>query len=217
MRETDLRGKVQQVRQKYDRLSSFYDQRWPSYIQTSLQRLVRAVRLEGSEKILNIACGTGALEALLVKRYKNLSITGVDISEGMLAVARSKLKMYPQVFFTRADAVTLPFGDETFDLAVCASALHYFEDPLALMKEIKRVVKKGGSVVMMDWSRDYLVCRLRDLAHRIRDPAHRRCYSQKELRHLFEVSNFRVTFEQKFRIGLFWGMMITGATRINES
>ena len=203
------------VRQKYDRLSGVYDRRWRSYVQSSLHYLLRAIPLEGSETVLDVACGTGAFETLLMERHEKLRVVGVDVSEKMLSVARSKLETHPRVFLTRASALVLPFRDESFDLAVCTSALHYFEDPLKFLKEVKRVVKKSGRVVIMDWCGDDLVTRLRDWVHRIRDLAHHRCCSQKELRHFLGISGWRVVSEKKFRTGFLWHMMLTESVKMD--
>ncbi len=113
------------VSEQYDRLAQIYDRRWHSYILNSLIFLKDYMELSGDEVILDIACGTGELERILVNNYPNLNITGVDISEKMLDVAKSKFPNSQKIEFLKASANSLPFPDSSFDMIVSASALHY--------------------------------------------------------------------------------------------
>ncbi|MBI4395120.1 MAG: class I SAM-dependent methyltransferase [Candidatus Omnitrophica bacterium] len=172
------------------------------------------MNVRGTERILDIACGTGTLEQLLVKDHPNQQISGIDISEKMLAVAKRKLAAYPNVTFFKANASQIPFPEEHFDLAVCANSFHFFDDPARSLMEMKRVLKPNGRVIILDWCRDYLICRFCDLCLKLFDPAHKQCYSQDELRRFLSEIGFQIIKEKKLRINLIWGMMITGA--INE-
>jgi len=201
------------VRKQYNRIAEAYDRRWRGYVLSTLHCVEKWMRVQGSERILDVACGTGALEKLLVARYPAQKIVGVDISENMLSVAREKLQAYPQVIFQQASASKLPFEDASFDLVVCASSFHCFDDPQASLSEFYRVLKSPGRIILLDWCRDYLLCRLYHVFFKALDPAYRRCYLQKELRELLESSNFRVTSEQKFRVKIVWGMMIFEAIK----
>jgi len=198
------------VAAQYDRLAQIYDRRWHNYIEDTLSYLMAYLRsnpnyLSGSERVLDIACGTGELEKLLLNVYPELKIVGVDISENMLEIARSKL---PNLEFINTSAIALPFASFSFDVVITASAFHYFDRPELALKEIHRVLKPNGKLIIMDWCRDYWTCKALDLFLKIFDPAHKSCYTQKELQSFLTVSKFNVLNSQKAKLGFFWGITI---------
>ena len=205
--------KENKVKAQYDRMAQRYDQRWLGYLESTLGFLERKLILEGHEKILDVACGTGALEKLLVARHPTFDIVGIDISEKMLVVAREKLKEYPNVIFKIGRASEIPFPAERFDFVVCASSLHYFDDPEKSLSEIYRVLIPGGKAIILDWCRDYFICRICDLLLKVLDPAYQQCYNQEELRRFLEQAGFRVLSEQRLRLQLVWGMMFAEAMK----
>jgi len=205
--------KEHKVKAQYDNMATIYDRRWEKYVSSTLGFLEKWIQVKGHENVLDIACGTGALEELLVSRYPALNITGIDISERMLSVARLKLKRYPKAVFQKGRASELPFPDEHFDLVVCASAFHFFDHPEKSLSEMRRVLKTDGKVIILDWCHDYVTCRICDALLKVFDPAHKRCYCQKELRRFLEQAYFRVRAEQRFRFRLVWGMMVAEAIK----
>ncbi|OIO38213.1 MAG: methyltransferase type 11 [Candidatus Omnitrophica bacterium CG1_02_49_16] len=208
---TEPLRKENRVREQYDDLAVKYDSRWQGYISSTLGYLHKWLDLKGTEKVLDVACGTGALEQLLVRSHPGQSISGIDISEKMLSIARHKLSAYPRVAFFKASASAISFPKETFDVVVCANAFHYFENPLACLIEMKRVLKRGGRIVILDWCRDYLICRLCDLFLKAFDPAYRRCYTQRELNTFLIEAKLRILRAQKFGTSSIWGMMVADA------
>jgi ubiquinone/menaquinone biosynthesis C-methylase UbiE len=199
---------------EYDRLSADYDRRWQRYVATTTGFLAAWLKLDGSETVLNVACGTGALEQLLLGRHPDQKIEGVDLSEGMLERARRKLARFPNAAFRKADAAKLPFQESVFDVVICANAFHYFEDPLRALRETSRVLKPGGRVVLMDWCRDYFFCRFYDFLIKFQNPSHHRCYGLRECSRLLGEAGLRPDSALKFRVGWFWGMMIAQAFRL---
>ncbi len=200
-----------QVRQQYDSLASIYDQRWNWYVTNTLSFLKTWVNLSASDQVLDIACGTGEFERLVLNENPTQQIVGVDISEEMLAIAHQKLHNFSNVSFQRGSASALPFPDQSFDVVVSASAFHYFDAPLVVMTEIKRVLKPSGKVVILDWCRDFLFCRTLNIALKWIDPAHQQCYTQRELHNFFISSGFNIDASRKIRFGLFWGLMAATA------
>jgi len=196
------------VKNTYNKLAHNYEHRWHDYVWTTLRYLSGRVDFKGTEAVLDVGCGTGVLEELLLKRWPGLSITGVDISEEMLTVAGEKQKLSPSLAFLQANASDLPFESERFDTVVCANCFHYFDQPGQTLVEMKRVLKKGGRLVLLDWCRDYLVCRICDVVLKMLDPAHKECYSLAQAEKLFTESGMKVSEKAKFRFGLIWGLMV---------
>ncbi|MGF1992263.1 MAG: class I SAM-dependent methyltransferase [Nostoc sp. ZfuVER08] len=196
------------VRKQYNNLAVIYDRRWKKYIDRTLSSLKTWAEISPLDTVLDIGCGTGELERLLLTDYPNLKIVGVDISEQMLAIAENKCSGYPQVSFQVASSSALPFPNNSFDVIVSASAFHYFSEPLAALIEMKRVLKPNGKVVILDWCKDYLFCQILDIILKIFDPAHQQCYTQDELHHFLSCANFVVSRGTKVRLGIFWGLML---------
>lgn len=104
----------------------------------------RALRgIQGN--VLDVACGTGDMAVSLVER--GCTVTGVDISEEMLAIARQKA---PMVTFMIADAEHLPFPDASFDAVTCAFGVRNFVHLEQGLNEILRVLKPGGQLVILE-------------------------------------------------------------------
>lgn len=127
------------VRQQYDKLAAIYDQRWNSYVANTLSFLKDWAQISPSTTVLDVACGTGEFERLLLTENPTQCIIGVDISEKMLLVAQQKLQAYPHVSFYNASASTLPFENNSFDVVVSANSFHYFDDPNAALVEMKQI------------------------------------------------------------------------------
>lgn len=122
----------------YDRLNRLMtlglDRRWR-------KRALRGVQ----DNVLDVACGTGDMAVSLVER--GCTVTGVDISEEMLAIARQKA---PMVTFMIADAEHLPFPDASFDAVTCAFGVRNFVHLEQGLNEMLRVLKPGGQLVILE-------------------------------------------------------------------
>lgn len=106
--------------------------------------------------VLEIAAGTGVVTRQLRDALpKNASLTAIDISDSMMDVARAKFLPHEQVTFQVADAVALPFEDETFDAVVCQFGVMFF-DRDAAFRETHRTLRHGGKYLFSVWdSRRY--------------------------------------------------------------
>jgi ubiquinone/menaquinone biosynthesis C-methylase UbiE len=164
------------------------------------------MRLEGDERILDIACGTGALERLLLTRWPSLHIVGTDLSPGMLRQAAAK-KEDADASWVLAEAARLPFADGSFDYAVCANSFHYFRRPLTALQEAHRVLRPQGRLVLIDWCDDYLSCKLCSMWLRRTDPAFCRTYTRRACATWLEQAGFDILQSEHFRVRWIWGMM----------
>jgi ubiquinone/menaquinone biosynthesis C-methylase UbiE len=206
------------VRQQYNQLAAVYDQRWKRYVTNTLEFLKAWVQLSPTESVLDIACGTGEFERMVLTEHPTQAMIGVDISKEMLAIAQQKLRTAPNVLFQIASASALPFADRSFDIVVSANAFHYFDNPTAALSEMKRVLKPDGKLVILDWCRDFLVCRVCDVVLNLIDPAHRQCYTQAEFHHLLIATGFKIERGKRVRFGWIWGLMIaTGIAPTNTT
>jgi ubiquinone/menaquinone biosynthesis C-methylase UbiE len=91
--------------------------------------------------ILDLGTGIGAMAAELAKRYPGTQITGLDRSEAQLAVARAR---HPVATYVQGDATAMPFADGTFDRVHASWLLEHVPDPAAVVREVRRVLRRGG-------------------------------------------------------------------------
>jgi ubiquinone/menaquinone biosynthesis C-methylase UbiE len=112
-------------------------------------RLADAARLAPGQTVLDVACGTGVLTRESAARVSpGGSVTGLDRNEGMLAVAARKA---PGIAWQPGRAEALPFADRSFDAVVCQFGLMFFEDRVAALKEMGRVLRPGGRLAVAVW------------------------------------------------------------------
>lgn len=109
---------------------------------------VRAIAPVSGERILDIAAGTGTSSAAIART--GAEVVAVDFSPGMIEFGRKK---HPDIEFVEADAMALPFAANEFDAVTISFGLRNIEDPSKALKEMYRVVKPGGRVVVCEFSR----------------------------------------------------------------
>ena len=129
----------------FDTIARTYD-RLNRLMTLGLDRRWRKRALRGIQgNVLDVACGTGDMAVSLVER--GCTVTGIDLSEEMLAIARQKA---PMVTFMIADAEHLPFPDASFDAVTCAFGVRNFVHLEQGLNEMLRVLKPGGQLVILE-------------------------------------------------------------------
>lgn len=119
-----------------------------------LQALVHTVPLQPGARVLDMACGDGVYSAWLAERVGSSGhVVGVDIAPAYLEVAQHHANTTPfaaNISFQIGDIAGLPFADDEFDLAWCAHSLYSLPDPIAALRELRRVVRPGGTVAILE-------------------------------------------------------------------
>lgn len=192
------------VRHSYDELAASYDTRWRHYIDATSALAIEAIVPDARGRALNIACGTGELERRLHDLRPQLRLTGVDLSPNMLRRAAAKQL---DADWLAAIAARLPFADASFDYVLCVNAFHYFRLPDESLAEMRRALRPGGTLVLVDWCDNYLSCKLCSVWLRLTDRAFYRTYSLARCRAQLEQAGFRVDSAERRRISWLWGLM----------
>jgi SAM-dependent methyltransferase len=109
------------------------------------------VKSHGPKSVLELAAGTGILTLKLAEILPaDTAITATDLNQPMIDQARAKPGM-ERVTWRQADAMKLPFPDESFDLVVCQFGVMFFPDKAESFQEARRVLKRGGKYVFVVW------------------------------------------------------------------
>ena len=140
--------RTERVRRYWDRTAARYDERVARVEERYLVPNRRWVCERAVGEVLEVAVGSG----LNLPHYPSeVKLVGVDLSEGMLQLARRRAATARcEVELLRADGARLPFGDESFDAVVCTFSLCGFPDPRAGVAEMVRVLRPGGSLLLAD-------------------------------------------------------------------
>lgn len=105
----------------------------------------------------DLGCGPGYLVVDLIKQAPGLHVTGIDLSDEMLAEAEEYGRRHgagDRASFRQGNVQQIPFPDDSLDLVVSTLSLHHWRDPVAVLDEISRVLRPGGSFLIFDLRRD---------------------------------------------------------------
>lgn len=117
----------------------------------------RAVELMPQGRAVDLGCGPGHLVIKLAQMAPQLQVTGLDLSDEMLAEAKGLARtsgVGDRISFRKGDAVQIPFPDASLDLIVSTLSLHHWSEPIAVLDELARVLRPGGAFLIMDLRRD---------------------------------------------------------------
>ena len=153
-------GKKHQVEKMFDNIAGKYD-----FLNHLLsmgidkiwrKNLIRMMSEDNPEKILDVATGTGDLAIQASKSIKNIMITGLDISQGMLDVGIEKIKkgnLDSRIEMIHGDSENMPFENDSFDAIMVAFGVRNFENLLKGLNEMNRVLKPGGKLFVLEFSK----------------------------------------------------------------
>lgn len=147
-----LQRRVQ--RYGWDRAGGDYERFWARQLRPAQELLLEMAALEEGERVLDVACGTG-LVTLPAARAVGRSgrVVATDLSARMVEIVRERAAAegLSAVEAERRDAEDLGFEEASFDVALCALGLMYVPDPVAALREIRRVLRPGGRALALVW------------------------------------------------------------------
>ena len=153
-------SKKKQVEKMFDNISAKYDflNHFLSFGIDHIWRrkTIKLIAKKNPTFILDVATGTGDLAFAAEKKINVDKIIGLDISNGMLEVGREKIKkrsLQDKLEFIQGDSENLPFENDFFDAVMVSFGVRNFEDLNKGLKEIKRVLKPGGGIYILEFSK----------------------------------------------------------------
>jgi len=146
-----MSNKSDKIKNRYNRISKVYDifEKPMESMAMGKWRVELFEKLEG-EKILEVGVGTGKN---LIYYSENLDVTGIDFSKNMLQKARDKIKDKKNIELIEMDAQNMKFADNTFDTVITSCVFCSVPDPIEGLKEIRRVCKNNGKIIMLEHMR----------------------------------------------------------------
>ena len=146
-----MNNKSEKIKKRYNRISKVYD-----LLEKPMESMAMGEwreklidKIEGN-KVLEVGVGTGKN---FIYYPENLDVTGIDFSEKMLEKAKDKIKDKKNIKLIEMDAQSMNFPDNTFDTVVTTCVFCSVPDPVEGLKEIRRVCKNNGKVIMLEHMR----------------------------------------------------------------
>lgn len=156
-------SKKEQVTEMFNRIAPSYDKlnSWLSFRVDKIwrRRVVKIVQEFKFPNVLDVATGTGDLAIAMAKKVRLNTVYGVDISSGMLELAKQKVlknQLQHKVLLKEGDSENLPFDDSTFDVVTVAFGVRNFGNLNEGLKEMTRVLKPGGKMIVLELSKPSL-------------------------------------------------------------
>lgn len=147
------------------------------------EQAIERMRIPEDACVLDVGCGSGWATRLLADRAKRGRVVGVDISDEMIRIARGSSVAFTNAEFQIAGAESLPFADDHFTHAFSMESIYYYDDVVAALKEIQRVLASGGLFVAVV-----------DL-YQENEPSHQWIEKLKVPVHLFGITQYHSLFE----------------------
>lgn len=174
----------------FDDFSKEYEKKAKNqYFTKNLKWIINSIDDFNNKTIIDIGCGTGNLLSIIDSLSNKCDLHGFDISSKMLDKSRKKV---PNASFRQGNVNQLPYEDNTFDLLLNSASFHHYEDRKLALKEMKRILKPGGKLVILDSTLDPLP--ISAMPHYWDYVDSKKCYSKhlkrKEFIHLFKEENF---------------------------
>ena len=170
----------------------------------ALQLLVDAAGTAADDTVLDVACGPGLVACAFARVVRQ--VTGIDLTPAMIerAEALARENHITNARFQVGDVLPLPFADAAFTIVVSRFAMHHFEDPAAVLAEMRRVCRPGGRVVVADLMASDDPAKAAAFHHMemLRDPSHARALTLDELRALYRAAGLGAPSESFWRMDI---------------
>jgi phosphatidylethanolamine/phosphatidyl-N-methylethanolamine N-methyltransferase len=137
------------VTRVYESITWLYDWTYGPTLHTGRVQAIKRMAIQPGERVLEVGVGTG-INALLYPR--DCSVTGIDLTSSMLDKARDRVARegIDNVRLLEMDAADLKFADDTFDIVYAPYVISVVPDPVAVVREMRRVCRPGGRVVILN-------------------------------------------------------------------
>lgn len=144
------------IASKYDFINRVMSLGTQDYVKKSA---VKMLDIKPHANVIDLCCGTGDLSAVVKKSEPYACVTGIDFSEKMLSIAKSK---HPNIRFMQGDVTNLPYEDNSFDFALMGFGLRNIQNAEKAVEEIYRILKPNGEFLHLDFGRKNFASKIYD-------------------------------------------------------
>lgn len=168
----------------------------------ALRLLVSLAETGPEDTVLDVACGPGLVACAFAATAR--SVTGIDLTPAMIERARAwqQAQGLENLCWHIGTVCPLPFPDQSFTRVVCRYAAHHFEHPGAVLREMTRVCRPGGRVVLADVevSADQSIAAAFNQMEKLRDPSHLRALSREEMEDQGRACNLELVSRTRYSL-----------------
>jgi ubiquinone/menaquinone biosynthesis C-methylase UbiE len=166
-----------------------------------LKRFVELAELRAEDTTLDVACGPGLVVCAFAPHVRHA--TGIDITPAMLDQARELQteKALKNISWIEGDVTRLPFANRMFSVVTSRYAFHHFSEPLAVLREMIRVTKPGGTILIADSAPEVNKADAFNRMEKLRDPSHVQALSIDEWGQLLTEAGLVAPHIEQFRLG----------------
>lgn len=195
----------------YDKLSKNYDRTYSAYLEHTHHRLLNHISPLPGDKILDISCGTGLLAGQLLNKHSDIELVLNDPSEGMIALAKERLKAHESVQFTNQTAEAVQSENQLYDSVICLNSFHYYADQKRVIQNIFSVLKPSGISYLLDWNRQGWF-HLPNAIISLLSPEHINTRSLPEVQNLLTEAGFNIRYNDEWAFR-FWKFYLVEAVK----
>lgn len=191
-----------QILDQFTRQAARFSQSPTARSEDILERILRLAHPAPSDAFLDVACGPGLLACAFAARVRHA--TGIDLTPAMLDLARrnQQEQRLENLSWFQGDVTALPFPGSSFDIVTCRFAFHHFPDPLAVLREMRRVCRPGGRLVVADSAPSAAKADAFNAMEKLRDPSHTRALPVEDLLALFRAAGLPQPQVERTRLAL---------------
>lgn len=164
--------------------------------------------IEPADSVLDIGCADGTFTKVVFEKTKAKKLIGIDVLKSSIDYVKKRFVQNKRMAFRVGDAHKLKFGSGEFDAVFCLEALEHVVDPLKVLQEIYRVLKRGGYTIVLvpseNWLFHSIVWPLWQLwpGKNIWEHTHLHNFSNGFLEELLQKAGFKITENKSFLLGM---------------
>lgn len=172
----------------FDKCAEKYDESSDGkFVKSMYGEIIKSILNYNPKKLLDLGCGTGNI--LMKLCDEDIDLYGIDISPEMIKIANNNLNGIADLKVS--DAENIPFEDNMFDVVVCNAAFHHYRNPIIVLNEVHRVLKKGGVLILGDPIFSPLKRKIINFVLKIHsENGDYHIYDKNEIEELFKKANF---------------------------
>lgn len=190
----DERQHLADIKREFSNQAQFIDNSKMFNRTDIIDQIVLKSNVKQNDMVLDLACGTGIITKSIANKSK--SIYAVDITDKMVSVTKEMCESeeFNHIHVLKGNAEKLNFQNDFFDLIITRLSIHHFKNPDIVIKEMKRVLKDSGRIIIVDiYSSGILEeAELHNAIEKLRDPTHVKALSLDEFEELFEQNSLCV-------------------------